>query len=95
MFVVMRRPVRITEADALQILQRSFDATGHRQYVVLVDMNMVLDVSPEARRILTSARNVLAAALLGHTPIDRVLSAPYEDAVYPSKFFIDHQSALD
>ena len=93
--VAMRRPVHITGTDALRILQTSFDLTGHRPYVVLVDTALVLGITPEARRNLSSARNVLATAMLGHSPMDRVLSAPYEHAVYPCEYFTEHQSALD
>lgn len=93
--VSARRPVRITESDALQILETSFNATGHRPYVVLVDMAMVLDVSPDARRVLSSARNVLATAMLGHSPMDRMLSAPYEHAVYPCEYFTSELTALE
>lgn len=93
--VEMRRPVHLTKTDALQILQASFEATNQRPYVVLVDMAMVLGVTPEARRVLSSARNVLATAMLGHDPMDRVLAAPYEHAVYPCEYFTNRQSALD
>ena len=86
--------VSVTEEHALAILERSFELTEHRQYVVLVDMGMVDDVSPEARRILMSARHVLAAAMLGREPMDRVLSAPYAGAAYPSEYFTDQEDAV-
>ena len=93
-FVSMARPISITEQDALQILHDSFELTQHRQYVVLVDMSMVHAVSPEARTVFSSARNILVAAMLGSTPMDRMLSAPYENAVYPSEYFTDIDEAL-
>ncbi|MHA7145320.1 DUF7793 family protein [Arthrobacter sp. TmT3-37] len=91
--VCLQRPLSITEADAVAILQRSFEVTDHRKYVVLVDMALISDVSPAARRVFCSARNILAAAMLGHGPMDRMLSAPYEHAVYPSEYFTDQETA--
>ena len=93
-FVSMAQPMAITEQDALHILQESFELTQHRQYVVLVDVSMTVDVSPEARRVFSSARNILVAAMLGSTPMDRMLAAPYEHAVYPSEYFTDKNEAL-
>ncbi|MHA7188906.1 DUF7793 family protein [Arthrobacter sp. MDT2-16] len=93
-FVSLARPMCITEEDALRILHESFELTQHRQYVVLVDVSMTIDVSPEARRVFSSARNILVAAMLGSTPMDRMLSAPYEHAVYPCEYFTDKDEAL-
>ena len=66
-FVSMARPMFITKLDALQILHDSFELTNHRQYAVMVDVGMVRAVSPEARRVFASARNILVAAMLGST----------------------------
>lgn len=85
--------VAVTEKHALAILEASFKLTGHRPYVMLVDMALVDDVSRTARRVLMSARHVLAAAMLGRKPMDRMLSAPYEDAVYPAEYFTDKETA--
>lgn len=93
-FVAMTRPTSVSEQHALGILHDSFELTQHRQYVVLVDMNMVSEVSPEARRALSSARNILVAAMLGSSPMDRFLAAPYEDALYPCEYFTDKTEAL-
>lgn len=91
----MRRPTRVTTRDALQILHDSFTATDHRPYVVLVDMANVVDMSSDARQVFSSARNVLAAAMIGHSPLEQVLSAPFEKAVYPCEYFTDHQTARE
>lgn len=93
-FVSMAQPMSITEQDALEILQKSFELTQHRQYALLMDMSMILNVSPEARRVFSSARNILVAAMVGRTPMDRMLSAPYEHATYPSEYFTDKDEAL-
>lgn len=86
--------VAVTGEHALAILERSFELTGHRQYVVLVQMGLVDDVSPEARKTFMSARHVLAAAMLGSEPMDRMLSAPYENAMYPAEYFTDKHTAV-
>lgn len=93
-FVSMTRPMSITKQDALRVLHESFELTQHRQYAVLVDVSMVHDVTPAARRVFSSARNILVAAMLGSSPMDRMLSAPYEHAVYPSQYFTDEHEAL-
>lgn len=85
----------ITEADAVEILQRSFAITGQRQYVLYLDLRRVSVISAGARRTLTSARNILACALVGARPMDHMLSVPYEQAPYPSEYFTDHEAALE
>lgn len=85
----------ITEADAVEILEQSFDLTGKRQYVLLFELNRVSSISSAARRTLTSARNILACALVGAGPMDRMLSVPYEQAAYSSKYFTRHSAALE
>lgn len=93
-FVSLAQPMSITEQDALQILHQSFELTHHRHYVVLFDVSLIQNVAPGARRVFSSARNILAAAMLGITPMDRMLSAPYEHGVYPCQYFIDKNEAL-
>ena len=93
-FVSLTRLMSITEHDALQILHHSFELTNHRQYAVLFDVSLIHNVSPEARRVFSSARNVLVAATLGTTPMDRMIAAPYEHAVYPARYFTDERAAL-
>lgn len=86
-------PVSMTEEDARAILHASFAATGHRQYVMLMEMESVDSMSAGARTALLSARNVLAAAMLGAGPMDRMLSAPFEGARYPAEYFVSLQDA--
>lgn len=89
-----RQQVSITEADALMILERCFELTGHRKYVVLAHMDMIVEISAEARKVLASARNVAVAAMLGSSLMDQILSAAYERAPYPSQYFTDQTEAL-
>jgi hypothetical protein len=90
-----REPVSVTEADALLILRRGFEVTDHRPYVVFVDMNDVVGILPEARRVFIAARHVLAAAMLGSTPVDRIMAAAYARASYPVEYFEDRTAAAD
>lgn len=92
--VRFQHPGQMTEEDALTILRRSFELTEHRPYVVLVDMALISGISPGARRMLISARHILASAMLGQGPMDRILSASFERAVYPSEYFTDQDTAL-
>ncbi|WDF34668.1 hypothetical protein PTW37_07180 [Arthrobacter agilis] len=85
----------ITEGDAVEILRQSFDLTGNRQYVLLFELGRVRSISPGARRVLTAARNILACALVGAEPMDRMLSAPYEQAAYPAEYFTERSTALE
>lgn len=85
----------ITESHAIEILEQCFALTGRRQYVLYVELNRVSSISYGARRTLTSARDILACALVGEGPMDRVLSIPYEHAVYPSEYFTEHSAALE
>lgn len=86
--------VSITEMDALMILRRCFELTDNRQYVSLFLMDDIQDISADARRFLSSARNILAAAMVGHGAMDEVLAGPYLHAVYPGQYFTETTSAL-
>lgn len=88
-----REPVTVTETEALMIFRRGFELTDYRPYVVFVDMNDLLDVLPGARRVLAAARHVLAAAMLGSTPVDRMMAAGQARARYPLEYFQDRDAA--
>ncbi|OUM42660.1 DUF7793 family protein [Arthrobacter sedimenti] len=85
----------ITESDAIAILEQCFDLTGRRQYVLYVELDKVSSISSGARRVLMSARDVLACAMVGAEPMDRMLSVPYELADYPSEYFTERSTALE
>lgn len=86
--------VSISEADALMILRRSFELTDNRQYVVLLVVDHIMNISADARHVLSSSRNILAAAMLGSGAMDEVLAAPYLHAVYPGEYFTEEAPAL-
>lgn len=89
-----RTHVSISKLDALMILRRSFELTDNRQYVVLLVLDNIRDIAADARYVLSSSRNVLAAAMLGQAPMDEVLAAPYLHAVYPGEYFTEETVAL-
>lgn len=93
-FVSMTGPLPITEDDAHTILHHSSEVTQHRHYVVLVDVSLVNKISSEARHVFASAPSILAAAMIGSTPMDRVLAAPYKLTPTPSEYFTDKDEAL-
>lgn len=86
--------VSISKADALMILRRSFELTDNRQYVVLLVVDHIMNISADARQVLSSSRNILAAAMLGQGAMDEVLAAPYLRAVYPGEYFTEETLAL-
>ncbi|MHA7210134.1 DUF7793 family protein [Arthrobacter sp. MDT1-65] len=89
-----KRSVSISKVDALMILRRSFEVTDHRQYVVLLVVDNISDITAEARYALSSSRNVLAAAMLGRGAMDEILAAPYLHAVYPGEYFTEEAVAM-
>ncbi|MHA7189301.1 DUF7793 family protein [Arthrobacter sp. MDT2-16] len=89
-----RKNVSISKMDALMILRRSFELTDNRQYVVLLVVDNIMDITADARHVLSSSRNILAAAMLGQGAMDEVLAAPYLRAVYPGEYFTDEVMAL-
>ncbi|TYC97919.1 hypothetical protein FQ377_11940 [Arthrobacter echini] len=92
--VSMRHPLHLDREAAQRMLQGSFDVAHGLRYVVVVDMAGLLGISAEARRVMSSARNILAAAMFGDSPMDRVLAAAYARAPYPCEYFPDRQQAL-
>lgn len=89
-----RTDVSISELDALMILRRSFELTDNRQYVVLFVVDNIMDITAGARHVLSSSRNILAAAMLGRGAMDEVLAAPFLRAVYPGEYFTEETMAL-
>lgn len=93
--VALRRPLHLDRGGAERMLRGSFEAAHGLRYVVVVDMAGLLGISAEARRVMSSAPNILAAAMYGDSPVDRVLAAPYARAIYPCEYFPDRPQALE
>ncbi|MHA7282375.1 DUF7793 family protein [Arthrobacter sp. TMS2-4] len=84
----------VQEADARDVLAQSLELVGHVPYAVLVDMRHILTITAGARAAYGSEFRVLAAAMLGATPVDRVIAASVQQSVHEVRFFTDEEAAL-
>ncbi|MDQ0734716.1 DUF7793 family protein [Arthrobacter agilis] len=84
----------VQEADARDVLKRSLILVEHAPYAILVDMRQIASVSTGAREAFGSEEMVLAAAMLGQTPVDRVIAASVQQSVHKVWLFSDEQEAL-
>ncbi|WP_162149418.1 hypothetical protein [Arthrobacter sp. Br18] len=80
--------------DARSVVEMSTVLAGGRPYVLLVDLTMLVSISTEAREVFNACHDVLAAAMVGHGPMDRVLAAPSGNAGHPTRFFTSESEAL-
>ena len=85
----------VSAADAKDVLEQSLTLVDGGPYAILVDMSPILHLSPEARALFGSEHKVLAAAMLGQTPMDRVIAASVTQSVHEVRFFTDEDLALD
>ena len=84
----------VQESDARDVLEQSLILVDHVPYAILVDMRQIMILSAGAREIYGSEDMVLAAAMLGQTPMDRVIAASLQQSVHTVEFFTDEQEAL-
>lgn len=84
----------VTAVDAEDILEQSLTLANDTSYAILVDMSPILHMSLEARALFGSEHKVLAAAMLGHTPMDQVIAASLTQSVHNVQFFTDENTAL-
>lgn len=80
--------------DARSVLETSTFLAGGKPYVLLVDLTMLNSISTEARDVFNACSDVLAAAMVGQRPMDRVLAAPSGNAGHPTGFFTSEADAL-
>ncbi|MBT2566290.1 hypothetical protein J7I84_07220 [Arthrobacter sp. ISL-85] len=85
----------VLPADAKDVLEKSLALVDHVPYAILVDMSTILTMSLHARVLFGAEEMVLAAAMLGDTPMDRVLAASVRQSVHPVQFFTDESTALN
>ncbi|MDR6505546.1 STAS/SEC14 domain-containing protein [Arthrobacter oryzae] len=95
--ITLRPSARITEADGLRTREELLALTGGSRGGVLLDITGVGSVSREAISVYSSAVTVSAFAILGSTPVDRViahglLGLPLPAC--PSEYFTDEAEAL-
>lgn len=84
----------VQEADARDVLRQSLELVGQVPYAVLVDMRHITIITAGARAAYGSESMVLAAAMLGATPVDRVIAASVQQSVHEVRFFTDEEAAL-
>ncbi len=84
----------VHEVDARDVLERSMQLIEQVPYVILVDMRQNVSLSAGARNAFSSETMVLAAAMLGHTAVGRVLAASVQQSVHEVRFFTVEQDAL-
>lgn len=96
--ITLRPSARITEEDGLRTREELLALTGGSRGGVLLDITGVGSVSREAIGVYSAAVTVSAFAILGSTPVDRViahglLGLPLPAC--PSEYFTDESEALD
>lgn len=95
--ITLRPGSRITEADGTSVREQFFTLTGGTGCVVLLQVTGVEYVSREAVRVFSEAATVKAFAILGRTPVDRVIAHGRRGLplpVCPSRYFTEESEAL-
>lgn len=94
--ITLRPNARITEEDGLRTREQLLTLTGGAPGGVLLEITGVGSVSREAIGVYSGAVTVTAFAILGGTPVDRViahglLGLPLPNC--PSQYFTDRDQA--
>ncbi|MFF1383335.1 STAS/SEC14 domain-containing protein [Arthrobacter sp. NPDC058288] len=95
--ITLRPGARVTEEDGIRTREQLLALTGGARGGVLLDITGVGSVSREAISVYSAAVTVSAFAILGRTPVDRViahglLGLPLPAC--PSEYFTDEDEAL-
>ena len=91
------RGASITEADAEGAMAKVNALSGTRRHPMLVDMATTADVSRGARAVFGRPCQASRIALLGSSPVDRVLANFFlgiHKVPCPTKFFTSEPDAL-
>jgi hypothetical protein len=96
--ITLRPNARITEEDGTRTKEELLALTGGARGGVLLEITGVGSVSREAIGVYSSAVTVSAFAILGTSPVDRViahglLGLPLPAC--PSRYFTDEDAAID
>jgi hypothetical protein len=96
--ITLRPNARITEEDGARTREELLALTGGARGGVLLEITGVGSVSREAIGVYSSAVTVSAFAILGTSPVDRViahglLGLPLPAC--PSRYFTDEDAAID
>ncbi|WAJ34433.1 hypothetical protein OUO20_05735 [Arthrobacter sp. FX8] len=95
--ITLRAGSRITEEDAALVRHELLTRSGGADTAVLLQITGVESVSREAVRFFSEAATVTAFAILGNTPVDRVIAHGLRGLLAPgcpSRYFSDEQQAL-
>lgn len=91
------RGASITEADAEAAMEKVNALCGQNRHPMLVDMATTADVSRGARAVFGRPCQASRIALLGSSPVDRVLAnfiLGINKLPCPTRFFTDRSEAL-
>jgi hypothetical protein len=91
------RGASITEADAESAMERVNVLCGESYHPMLVDMATTADVSRPARAVFGRPCQASRIALLGSSPVDRVIANFFlgiTKVPCPTKFFTSERDAL-
>ncbi|WP_155852966.1 DUF7793 family protein [Arthrobacter sp. H14] len=89
--------IHISEAVARKTIDRLIELSGGRTVPVLLQLTGVGSVSRRARRAYAATKSASAFALLGESPVDRVIASFFlggEAPNCPTKFFTSESEAL-
>ena len=95
--ITLRPGSRITEADGTSEREQFFSLTGGTGCVVLLQVTGVEYVSREAVPVFSEAAAVKAFAILGRTPVDRVIAHGRRGLplpLCPTRYFPNESEAL-
>lgn len=89
------QPGTIVEVeDARNVLESSFLFVDSVPYAILIDLGGIFSISTAASYAFADDHRVLAAAMLGDTPMDRVLAAQSSRAIHSTRLFSSEPDAI-
>lgn len=96
--LVWPRGASITEADAEDAMRRVNDMCGEERHPMVVDMATTAQVSRGARAVFGRPCQASRIALLGSSPVDKVLAnfiLGISKTPCPTRFFTSRPDAMD
>lgn len=96
--LVWPRGASITESDAEDAMRRVNDMCGEERHPMVVDMATTAQVSRGARAVFGRPCQASRIALLGSSPVDKVLAnfiLGISKTPCPTRFFTSRPDALD
>lgn len=96
--VTLRPGGRITAEDGALVRERYLALTGGTNAAVLLQVIGVESVNRDAVRFFSEAATITAFAILGSTPVDRVIAHGRHGLPMPqcpTRYFSDEQEALE